>query len=451
MTKSSFGAALVRSLRHRNYRLYLTGQLVSVCGTWMQQVALSWLVYRLTGSATLLGAVGFASQAPIFALGPIGGVVSDRFSCRRILLLTQSLALIQALVLAALTIGGWVHVYHLIVLGTVLGVVNAFDMPARQTLVNRLVAVEDLPNAIALNSSMINAARIVGPAIAGLLVAALGEGSCFLLNALSYLAVIWALLAMHVSESARGARKHPSVFHSLAEGVRYIRGDAPIRTLLLLLGVFGLLGMPYMTLLPIFAAKVHNGGAGALGAMMGAVGLGALAGALYLARRNEIRGIGKVIVAAAIGFGIGLIAFTAAPAYALSLAILTVVGFCWMVLIAASNTVLQSLAAERMRGRVMSLFSMMLVGMAPFGSLVAGTLADRFGAPVVVATGGLCCAAAGLWFGRLLPRLRAAALPVLIRRGIISEPVAAAETSDDAILTPEQTEASDPPVASRVD
>jgi MFS family permease len=433
MTKSSFGAALVRSLRHRNYRLYLTGQLVSVCGTWMQQVALSWLVYRLTGSATLLGAVGFASQAPIFALGPIGGVVSDRFSCRRILLLTQSLALTQALVLAALTIGGWVHVYHLILLGTVLGVVNAFDMPARQTLVNRLVAVEDLPNAIALNSSMINAARIVGPAIAGLLVAALGEGSCFLLNALSYLAVIWALLAMHVSESARGARKHPSVFHSLAEGVRYIRGDAPIRTLLLLLGVFGLLG------------------AGALGAMMGAVGLGALAGALYLARRNEIYGIGKVIVAAAVGFGVGLTAFTAAPAYALSLGILTVVGFCWMVLIAASNTVLQSLAAERMRGRVMSVFSMMLVGMAPFGSLVAGTLADRFGAPVVVATGGLCCAAAGLWFGRLLPRLRAAALPVLIRRGIISEPVAAAETSDDAILTAEEEEASDAPVASRVD
>jgi MFS family permease len=451
MTKPSFGAALVRSLRHRNYRLYLTGQLVSVCGTWMQQVALSWLVYRLTGSAMLLGAVGFASQAPIFALGPIGGVVSDRFSCRRILLLTQSLALFQALVLAALTIGGWVHVYHLIALGAVLGVVNAFDMPARQTLVNRLVAVEDLPNAIALNSSMINAARIVGPAIAGLLVAALGEGFCFLLNALSYLAVIWALLAMHVSESSRSARQHPSIFHSLAEGIRYIRADAPIRTLLLLLGIFGLLGMPYMTLLPVFAGKVHNGGAGALGAMMGAVGVGALAGALYLARRNEIRGIGKVIVAAAVGFGLGLVAFTAAPVYALSLTILTVVGFCWMVLIAASNTVLQSLAAERMRGRVMSLFSMMLVGMAPFGSLLAGALADRFGAPIVVATGGLCCAAAGLWFSRLLPRLRAAALPVLIRRGIITEPAAPVETSDDAVVIAAETETSEPPAATRID
>lgn len=451
MAKPSFSAALVRSLRHRNYRLYLTGQLVSVCGTWMQQVALSWLVYRLTGSATLLGAVGFASQVPIFALGPIGGVVSDRFSCRRILLLTQSLALFQALLLAALTISGRVEVFHLILLGAVLGIVNAFDMPARQTFVNHLVAVEDLPNAIALNSSMINAARIVGPALAGLLVAALGEGFCFLLNALSYLAVIWALLAMHVSESSRHARQPLSIFHSLAEGIHYIRADAPIRTLLLLLGVFGLLGMPYMTLLPVFAGRIHSGGASALGAMMGAVGLGALTGALYLARRNEIRGIGKVIVAAAVGFGAGLIAFTAAPSYALSLAILTVVGFCWMVLIAASNTVLQSLAAERMRGRVMSLFSMMLVGMAPFGSLLAGALADRFGAPIVVATGGLCCAAAGLWFGRLLPRLRAAALPVLIRRGIISEPVAAAETSDDAEITPEDAETNDPPVATRVD
>jgi MFS family permease len=430
----SFTASLGRSLRHRNYRLYLTGQLISVCGTWMQQVALSWLVYRLTGSATLLGAVGFASQVPIFALSPIGGVVSDRFSCRRILLLTQSVALVQALLLAVLTIGGWVEVHYLIILGAVLGIVNAFDMPARQTLVNRLVSVEDLPNAIALNSSMINAARIVGPAIAGLLVAALGEGFCFLLNALSYLAVIWALLAMHVSESGRSARQHLSIAHSLAEGVRYIAANAPIRTLLLLLGIFGLLGMPYMTLMPVFAGKVHNGGAGALGVMMGAVGLGALAGALFLARRKEFLGIGRIIVVSGVGFGLGLIVFTAAPAYALSLTILLVVGFCWMVLIAASNTVLQSLAAERMRGRVMSLFSMMLVGMAPFGSLLAGALADRFGAPLVVATGGLCCAAAALWFARLLPRLRAAAIPVLIRRGIISDPAVPA-TSDAAVIT----------------
>jgi MFS family permease len=437
MGKLSFASALGRSLRHRNYRLYLTGQLVSVCGTWMQQVALSWLVYRLTGSATLLGAVGFASQIPIFALSPIGGVVSDRFSCRRVLLLTQSLALFQALVLAALTFSGRVEIYSLLALGAVLGIVNAFDMPARQTLVNRLVATEDLPNAIALNSSMINAARIVGPSLAGLLVAALGEGFCFLINALSYLAVIWALLAMHISESNRRAKHQLSIAHSLAEGIRYIADNAPIRTLLLLLGVFGLLGMPYMTLMPVFAGKVHGGGAGALGVMMGAVGFGALAGALFLARRKEFLGIGRIIVASGVGFGAGLIAFTAAPAYALSLAILVVVGFCWMVLIAASNTVLQSLAAERMRGRVMSLFSMVLVGMAPFGSLVAGTLADRFGARLVVAAGGLGCAAAAMWFARMLPRLRATAIPVLIRRGIIPDPADAAATSDAAVIAAE--------------
>ena len=437
MFKLSFGAALVRSLRHRNYRLYLTGQLVSVCDTWMQQVALSWLVYRLTGSATLLGAVGFASQIPIFALSPIGGVVSDRYSCRRILLLTQSLALFQALLLAALTISGRVEVYHLLILGAVLGIVNAFDMPARQTLVNRLVAVEDLPNAIALNSSMINAARIVGPALAGVLVAALGEGFCFLLNALSYLAVLWALLAMKVSESARRAKPSLSIARSLVEGLRYIGRNAPIRTLLLLLGAVGLLGMPYITLMPVFAAKVHKGGADALGLMMGAVGLGALTGALFLARRKELLGIGRIIVATTVGFGLGLVAFSYAPAFSVSLVILLGVGFCWMVLIAASNTVLQSLAAERMRGRVMSLFSMMLIGMAPFGSLLAGTLADRFSARVVVAAGGLCCAIAGLWFARLLPRIREAALPVLIARGIIPDPAGPAETSDAAVVAAE--------------
>jgi len=429
----SFTASLGRSLRHRNYRLYLTGQLISVCGTWMQQVALSWLVYRLTGSATLLGAVGFASQIPIFALSPLGGVVSDRFPCRRIILLTQSLALVQALLLAALTISGRVEVYQLLLLGTVLGIVNAFDMPARQTFVNQLVPVEDVPNAIALNSSMINAARIIGPSLAGILVATLGEGFCFLLNALSYLAVLWALLAMNVTESGRHAH-HASIVHSLAEGVRYIAGDAPIRTLLILLGAFGLLGMPYMTLMPVFAAKTHNGGADALGVMMGAVGLGALTGALFLARRSELRGIGKVIAAAAVGFGLGLMVFTASPSFSLSLAILLVVGFCWMVLIAASNTVLQALAHERVRGRVMSIFSMSLVGMAPFGSLMMGSLADRFGAPIVVAVGGGCCAAAGLWFVRLLPRIRAAALPVLIERGIIPDPSGPAETSDAAVI-----------------
>ncbi|HEY2989850.1 MAG TPA: MFS transporter [Candidatus Binatia bacterium] len=421
--KLPFAASLGRSLRHRNYRLYLTGQLISVCGTWMQQVALAWLVYRLTGSATLLGAVGFASQIPIFALSPIGGVISDRFSCHRILLVTQSLALFQALLLAVLTLTGRIEVAHLILLGAVLGVVNAFDMPARQSLVNQLVGPEDLSNAIALNSSMINVARIVGPGLAGLLVAKWGEGFCFLVNALSYLAVLWALLAMKLPERRREADHQLSMTRSLIEGTRYIARTRPIRALLALLGVTGLFGMTYMTLMPIFAAKIHGGGADVMGLMLGAVGLGALAGALFLARRVELRGLGRIIMVTTIGFGFGLVVFSASHLFWLSLVILLGVGFCWMVLIAACNTVLQALAEDEMRGRVMSVFSMMLVGMAPFGSLIGGWLADRIGAPLVVAIGGLFCAVAGALFAWQLPSLREAALPILIARGMIPDPL----------------------------
>lgn len=431
--KLPFAPSLWRSLRHRNYRLYLIGQLISVCGTWMQQVAQSWLVYRLTGSATMLGAVGFASQIPVFVLSPIGGVVSDRFSCRRIALLTQSAALFQAVLLAALTLMGVIEVFHVILLGAALGIIGAFDMPARQSLLNQLVESEDLANAVALNSSMINAARIVGPALAGLLVAALGEGFCFLINAISYLAVLWALLGMRLPQGAHEAKTHLSVTRSLTEGIRYIAATAPIRALLLLLGSVGLLGIPYMTLMPIFAGKVHNGGADALGLMMGSVGLGALAGALFLANRGRLRGLGKIIVAASVGFGLGLIIFAAARLFWMSLVILAGVGFSWMVLIASCNTLLQALAADEMRGRVMSIFSMMLVGMAPFGSLIAGWLADRIGAPLVVAMGGLLCAAAGLIFARQLPRFRETALPILIARGIISDPLNPPETTDASV------------------
>ncbi len=430
---TSLASSLWRSLRHRNYRLYLTGQMVSVCGTWMQQVAQGWLVYRLTGSATLLGVVGFASQIPVFALGPIAGVVTDRFSCRRIAVLTQSAALLQALLLSLLTLTGLVQPSHIILLGILLGIINAFDMPARQSLVNQLVEGEDLPNAVALNSSMINAARIVGPGLAGLLVAALGEGFCFLINALSYLAVIWALLAMRLTQRGRESAHHLSLAHSLAEGMRYVMTTAPIRDLLVLLGLVGFMGMPYMTLMPIFAGEVHKGGADALGLMMGSVGLGALIGALSLAKRGQVRGLGKIIVATTIGFGVGLVLFTASPSFWLSLAVLLGVGFSWMVLIAACNTLLQVLAVDEMRGRVMSLFSMMLVGMAPFGSLIAGWMADWVGAPLVVAVGGFFCAAGGLVFAQRLPRLRETALPILIARGIIPDPLNPVETSDGVL------------------
>lgn len=386
----------------------------------MQQVALSWLVYRLTGSATLLGIVGFASQIPIFALGPIGGAMSDRHSCHRVALWTQCAALGQALLLAVLTLTGTIQPPHIVLLGVALGIVYAFDMPARQALVHQLVGVDDLANAVALNSSMINSARVVGPALAGLVVATFGEGICFMINAVSYLAVIAALLAMKLP-----ARSSPagvaSLARSLLEGWHYTLATTPIRDVLVLLGVVGFMGMPYMTLMPVFAGEIHDSGADALGLMFGAVGAGALGGALFLAQRKSILGLGRVIAVATTCFGLALIVFTISRLFWLSLLLLTGVGCGWMVLIAGSNTALQTLADDHMRGRVMSLFSMMLVGMAPFGSLLAGWAADRIGAPLVVGIGGGLCAIAGLVFARQLPRLREAALPILRARGIVTE------------------------------
>jgi MFS family permease len=310
---------------------------------------------------------------------------------------------------------------HIILLGAALGVIYAFDMPARQALVHRLVDVEDLANAVALNSSIINAARIVGPALAGLVVAEFGEGICFMINAASYVAVIVALIMMKFAEQPPRAAPSVSIARALIEGARYTLATTPIRDILILLGVLGLMGMPYMTLMPVFAAQVHKSGADALGLMFGAVGLGALLGALFLARRKNIIGLGRVIAIATLGFGVGLMVFTVARAFWLSLLILVGVGCGWMVLIAATNTALQTLADNEMRGRVMSLFSMMLVGMAPFGSLLMGWAADQAGAPVVVATGGAFCFIAGIIFARQLPRLRAAARPILAARGIVLE------------------------------
>ena len=416
-----FHSSLWRSLRHRNYRLYLGGQLVWVCGTWMQQVALSWLVYRITGSATLLGVVGFATQVPVLALGAVGGVISDRHSPHRVALRTQGSAFAQATILSILALTGWIQAVHIVVLGALSGTINAFDMPARQALVYQLVDAEDLPNAVALNSSIINAARIVGPGLAGIVIAKFGEGACFVINALSYLAVIVALARMHHLNPRSIPVKQTSFAESLREGLRYVMATTPIRDLLLLLGVIGVMGMPYITLMPVFATDIHKSGADALGMMMGATGLGALIGALSLARRKSILGLGRVIALATVGFGVALIAFTISEVFWLSLLLLTGVGLAWMVLIAASNTVLQTLADDAMRGRVMSLFTMMLVGMAPFGSLLAGWLADHFGAPVVVGAGGGICALAALVFARQLPRLRAAAQPILLSRGIIGD------------------------------
>ena len=383
----------------------------------MQSVAQSWLVFSLTGSATALGVVSFASQIPIFVLAPIAGVINDRFSRYKIALIAQIALAVMALLLAMLTLFGHVRVWHIIVLGVLQGIVLAFDMPARQSLVNDLVDPGNLSNAIALNSSMVNAARIVGPAIAGVIVATTGEGICFLLNALSYVAVIWGLLLMKLPSVVATMEHTKSILRSLREGGTYIRETLPIRDLLLLLGLIGVMGMPYITLMPVFAGEVLRGGAHALGMMMGAVGIGALAGALILAQRSGIEGFGKIIVGATLGFGISLIAFALSRVLWLSMGFLVIVGFSWMMLIAAANTVLQTLVSDDMRGRVMSLFSMMLVGMSPFGSLLCGALADLLGAPITVSLNGCFCALGAIIFGLRLPRLRQAAVKILTARG----------------------------------
>lgn len=399
--------ALFRALQHRNYRLFFLGQLVSLIGTWMQSVAQSWLVYRLTGSAVLLGTVGFAGQIPVFLLSPLGGVVADRRDRRRVLLATQGFAMVLALVLAGLTLSGRVHVWHVLALAALLGVVNGFDIPTRQAFVVELVGRQDLVNAIALNSSMFNGARIVGPAIAGVVVAAVGEGYCFLGNAISYLAVLASLLAIRLAARSAPPAGRVSPLAQVLEGWRFVARTAPIRALLLLLGLVSLTGMPYAVLMPVIAEDVLHAGASGLGLLMGASGVGALTGALVLARRTSLRGLGGWVASAALGFGIALIAFSFSRHFWLSVLLLLPVGFAMLLQMSSSNTLIQSMVPDELRGRVMSAYSMMFMGMAPMGALFAGTLAEVIGAPATIAVGGAICIAGALVFRLRLPRMRA--------------------------------------------
>ena len=393
----------LRALRYRNYRLFFSGQLISLIGTWMQTVAQSWLVYRLTGQASMLGLVAFSGQIPIFLLATLGGMAADRLRPHTLIVITQSTSLVLTLVLALLTLTGHVHIWHIVTTSVLLGVVNAFDIPARQVFVAQTVDRPDLMNAIALNSSMFNGARIVGPAVAGILVASVGEGWCFLLNSVSYVAVIGGLLAMrldaaHTRRAARG--------QSILEGFRFVARAHPVRDLMVLLGLMSLLGMPYSVLMPIFADQILHGGAKALGLLMGISGLGALAGAFSLALRRSPRGLGEWIAAAASGFGLSLLAFSFSRSFPLSVLLMVPVGFCFMVQMAATNTLIQMMIPDSLRGRVMSVYSMMFMGMAPIGALLGGTLAHHLGAPLTVALGGAGCLAAGLAFALRLPRWR---------------------------------------------
>lgn len=421
--KAGWLPATLRALRHRNFQLFISGQIISVIGSWMQSIAESWLVYRLTGSALLLGATGFASQIPVFLVAPLGGIVADRFNRQRIVIGTQISSMILALVLAVLTLTGVIRVWHVFVLAALLGIVNAFDIPARQSFLVDMVGKEDLMNAIALNSTMFNGARVIGPAIAGILVARIGEGWCFLVNGISYIAVIAGLLMMRVERPARLAPRGPALAH-LIEGYRFARHTAPIRSILLLLGLVSLVAMPCTVLMPVFADQILHGGARGLGILMGATGVGALLGALTLATRSGVLGLGRWVAFTCGGFGFSLVLFSFSRHFWLSVALLLPVGFCMMLGMASSNTLIQAMTPDHLRGRVMAMYTMMFMGMAPFGSLFAGGIAEHLGAPFTVSVGAVACIGAAFLFFFHLPKIRVEA-----RQLIFAQEVAGGEPS----------------------
>lgn len=411
-----FGAKLTstfRALKHRNYRLFFFGQIVSLSGTWMQSVAQSWLVYRLTGSVALLGLIGFAGQFPIFLLTAFGGAIADKYDRRKILIFTQTAAMTTAGVLAWLTLFGIIEVWHLFVLATVSGIFNAFDIPARQSFVADMVGKDDLLNAIALNSSVFNGARIIGPAIAGLLVAAVGEGWCFFGNAVSYIAVIFGLAAMHLTPKIV-APDDSSAIAKIKEGFVFVARTNPVRSLMLLLGLVSLMGMPYAVLMPIFAEEILQGGVRGLGILMGASGSGALLAALTLAARKNLKGLGRWVAVSSGVFGTFLILFSMSRTFWLSALLLVPIGFSMMLQMASSNTLVQAMVPDDLRGRVMAVYSMMFMGMAPIGALIAGSLAGFLGAPLTVALGGSICIVGSLVFGSQLDAFRHEARRIII-------------------------------------
>lgn len=402
---------ITRALRHRNFRLFIGGQLLSQIGTWVQMVAQIWLVYRLSGSPVMLGLVGFANQIPYLLLSPVAGVVADRVNRRRLITVTQILAMLQAFLLAGLTLAGVVEVWHIFCLALLLGVIGVFDMTARQSFLVEMVGKEDLMNAISLNSSVYNSGRILGPAVAGVLLAAIGEGYCFLLNGCTFLGVIIGLLMMRLPPPP--SEPHPSPFEHFQEGWNYIRHHAPSRALLLLLGVASIMNYPILILMPVFAESILHGGPRALGILMSSMGVGAILGSIYMAARPGVRGLSRMITAATISYSVALILFAFSRTFHLSALLLVPVGFGMTVQMAATNTTLQTIAPDALRGRVVGFYGMMLMGMAPFGSLMAGWLAGWIGAPFTVAMGGVVCIAAALVFLRHRPVVKAALIQAM--------------------------------------
>jgi MFS family permease len=406
----------LRALRHRNYRLFFAGQLISLIGTWMDQVAESWLVYRLTGSALLLGTVAFSSQIPVFLLAPIGGALADRLDRRKILICTQSSMMLLTFVLAWLTLSHRVHIWQVVTLAALTGVVNAIDLPARQAFVVDMVSRADLVNAIALNSSMFNGARIIGPAAAGIVVAAIGEGWCFFANGVSFIAVIAGLAMMKIDRPRLAIEGSP--LENIIEGFKFVAQSGPVRALMLLLGLVSFTAMPYAVLMPLFADKILHGGAQALGLLMGCSGVGALCGAITLAMRRTLKGLSVWVAASCAGFGVALLLFSFSRVLWLSAALLVPAGFCMMIQMASSNTLIQSMVPDRLRGRVMSVYAMTFMGMAPLGALLAGSLAHKLGAPMTVGIGGVVAMVGAGLFGLKLPALRPAAREMIIAQQI---------------------------------
>ena len=412
---------IFRTLRYRNFRIFFMGQNVSLVGTWMQQVAMGWLVYRLTNSALLLGVVAFSSQIPVFILSPLGGVAADRFNRRKLLVITQALSAAQAIILGALTLTGHIQIWHIIALGIVLGCINSFDIPARQSfLVEMVEKKENLGNAIALNSLMFNASRLIGPSIAGLVIALFGEGVCFLVNGISFLAVLWSLFIMRI----RPKNPKPmriAVLEELKEGFKYTFGFEPIRLILLLLSVTSAMGMAYVVLMPVFARDVLRGGPETLGFLMASGGLGAAAATIYLASRRSILGLGRLIPISAVVFAVGIILFSLSRTLWISMAVLSISGFGMMVNMAACNTILQTISEDDKRGRVMSFYTMSFMGMAPIGSLAAGAIAGRIGVTGTLIIGGAMCIAASILFAGKLSVIRKLIHPIYRKIGIIPE------------------------------
>jgi len=410
-----------RSLKYRNYRLFFSGQSVSLIGTWMQRIAMPWLVYHMTGSALLLGVVGFAGQIPTLIISPVAGVFTDRWPRYSVLLVTQIVSLIQAAVLAWLCLTGSIQIWEIVVLSVILGCTNAFDVPSRHSFVIDMVEnKEDLGNAIALNSLMFNGARLIGPSIAGVMLASTSEGVCFLINAISYIFVIISLLMMRLSIQ-QTHRKAEKIIRELSDGLRYTFGFAPIKHLLILLSISSLMGMSYSVLMPVFAKEVLHGGSNTYGFLMGAAGFGALMGALFLASRKSVVKLGRIVPASAILFGSALLGLSFSRLFPISLVLMVFIGLGMMMQTAASNTILQTITDDDKRGRVMGFYSMSIMGTAPFGSLMAGGLAKVIGTPWTIFAGGFVTIIGGLFFLRKLPELKAQVRPVYVKMGIIPE------------------------------